>query len=363
MLRLRNATQTSVVLEWDPIELATAELRSLALYRNGAKAGAIPRPRDVTATKISGLAVDHEYTFQLVLRTSAGTHASARLAARTHKMTDLSGITVTAGVLPPPLRHALAEAVARVGARLVEGVRIDTTHFVCTEGRGRDWERAVEMNIPVVRPEWVEGCEREGRVVGVRAYYLNADPKMRNIGPVVGHQPQPPSRQRTESGAGAPRVPPASSGGDLATSRGSPQMAVPPESAGTDVSGVSPMGTVGDGQRAKEQSVPPTPPAKDARHRSGAAMESGSRDASVSPVDGVSAEEREEDEEDDEDEDEEPTGSKARTLTTPGAASGMAQSPFDSTQKEQDMPYRSGPVEDAEKRGPSDSGNFSDVAL
>src|SRR2546429_6028345 len=95
VLRCRNATQTSVVLEWDPIELATAELISLSLYRNGSKVGVIPRPTQMQSTKISGLAVDTEYTFHLVLRTSAGTYSSDKLMVRTHKMTDLSGITVT----------------------------------------------------------------------------------------------------------------------------------------------------------------------------------------------------------------------------------------------------------------------------
>jgi hypothetical protein len=52
---------------------------------------------------------------------------------------------------------------------------------VTTEGRGISWEKAVEMNIPVVRPEWVEGCERGGRIVGVRGYYLDADPRQRQV--------------------------------------------------------------------------------------------------------------------------------------------------------------------------------------
>lgn len=104
-------------------------------------------------------------------------------------MTDLSGITVTPGVLPANLKDSLADAVKRIGGKLIDTVRIDTTHFVCTEGRGPAWEKAVEMNIPVVRPEWVEGCEREGTIVSVRGYYLNADPKLRQIGPGVGaHQ-------------------------------------------------------------------------------------------------------------------------------------------------------------------------------
>ncbi|KAK2871835.1 hypothetical protein FQN49_002778 [Arthroderma sp. PD_2] len=188
VLRLKNATQTSLVLEWDPIHLATASLKSLSLYRNGSKAGSIPRPLEMLSTKISGLAIDTEYTFQLILRTSAGMFSSEKLVCRTHKMTDLSGITVTSGILPANLKESLSHAVDRIGAKLIDTVRIDTTHFVCTEGRGQAWEKAVEMNIPVVRPEWVEGCEREGTIVSVRGYYLNADPKLRQIGPGVGAQ-------------------------------------------------------------------------------------------------------------------------------------------------------------------------------
>lgn len=174
VLRCRNATQTSVVLEWDPIQLATADLIGLALYRNGQKAGNIPRPLNMHSTKISGLAVDTEYTFHLVLRTTAGTFASDKVTVRTHKMTDLSGITITTGILPAAMRENLAHAVERIGARLVDGVRIDTTHFVTTEGRGIQWEKAVEMNIPVVRPEWVEACEKNGRILGVTKFYLDA---------------------------------------------------------------------------------------------------------------------------------------------------------------------------------------------
>ncbi|KAI6369459.1 hypothetical protein MCOR25_004416 [Pyricularia grisea] len=174
VLRCRNATQTSVVLEWDPIQLATADLISLALYRNGQKAGNIPRPMNMHSTKISGLAVDTEYTFHLVLRTTAGTFSSEKVTVRTHKMTDLSGITITTGILPASMREGLAAAVERIGAKMVDSVRIDTTHFVTTEGRGIQWEKAVEMNIPVVRPEWVEACEKNGRILGVTKFYLDA---------------------------------------------------------------------------------------------------------------------------------------------------------------------------------------------
>ena len=111
-------------------------------------------------------------------------------------MTELSGIVVTPGVMAAPLRESLAGAVERIGAKIADTVRIDTTHFVCVEGRGREWENALEQNIPVVRPEWVEGCEREGRLVGVRGYYLNADPRLRQVGQGVGIQQQLQRSQR-----------------------------------------------------------------------------------------------------------------------------------------------------------------------
>ncbi|KAJ0160562.1 Cell fusion protein cfr1, partial [Colletotrichum tanaceti] len=196
ILRCRNATQTSVVLEWDPIELATADLISLSLYRNGQKAGNIPRPLQMHSTKISGLAVDTDYTFHLVLRTTAGTFSSDKVVVRTHKMTDLSGITITTGIMPASTREALTAAVERIGAKIVDSVRIDTTHFVTTEGRGLAWEKAVETNIPVVRPEWVEACEKNGRILGVTKFYLDAL-RPGPSGDELQQAPTPPQPQQT----------------------------------------------------------------------------------------------------------------------------------------------------------------------
>lgn len=185
-----------MVLEWDPVALATADLISLSLYRNGQKAGNIPRPLHMHSTKISGLAVDTEYTFHLVLRTSAGTRMSEKVAVKTHKMTDLSGITVTTGILPAAVRAKLTQAVERIGAKIVDGVRIDTTHFVTTEGRGVAWEKAVENNIPVVRPEWVAACEKSGRILGVTKFYLDAmrpgPPTEAPAAPAVPPKDEPP---------------------------------------------------------------------------------------------------------------------------------------------------------------------------
>ncbi|MCJ1476041.1 Chitin synthase, class 5 [Lambiella insularis] len=352
VLRCRNATQTSVVLEWDPITLATASLRSLSLYRNGNKAGSIPRPMDITSTKISGLAIDTEYVFHLVLRTSAGTYTSEKLHVRTHKMTDLTGITVTPGVLPAQLKFSLTTAVERIGGKLVEAVRIDTTHFVCTEGRGREWERAVEMSIPVVRPEWVEGCEREGRIVGVRGYYLNADPRLRQVGQGVGVQ-RPGAQRRTESQTSIKRMTPA-----MQTAEGG-RHDLGPSTAGTDTSGISP-GTAVNGAPSGRMEVmrePPTPPAKDKQPELPTA-------STVSPPPASVTEESEESEE------EEPARGKANHHHQASQPRDLVQSPFDSAHKSPAvLPVRGNTAEaqEAEDKGKlrqlSDGGSFTTVTL
>ena len=37
VVRVKNITQTSLILEWDPLTLRTAKLRSLDIYKNGTK--------------------------------------------------------------------------------------------------------------------------------------------------------------------------------------------------------------------------------------------------------------------------------------------------------------------------------------
>ena len=210
VLRLRNATQTSAVLEWDVIDIATAELKSLTLWRDGMRLGNIPKPLTTTTTKLSGLAIDTDYTFQLVLRTTAGTYSSEPLKIRTHKLTNLTGIAVCEGILPAEQHEKLTQIVEAIGAKPVQKrCRLDTTHFISSVPEGDEWQSAKEMNVPIVAVDWIEACQREGKIIGVRGYYLDADPALRPRGsapPTVTSPTTQSSTRFSQGGQESPRV-------------------------------------------------------------------------------------------------------------------------------------------------------------
>jgi len=180
VLQLRNVTQTSVTLEWPSIQLATAKLRSLDIYRNGQRLASIPSPLTNTSTKLSGLELNTNYSFQLILRTTAGTFPSNVLRVRTHTMTDTSGVCVCFGNVQDPVLLENAKLALRdMKARWSEKIEIDTTHFVCTTpaatpdgaqaagnssaAPGVEYQRALQLSIPVVQPHWVLACHTEQR--------------------------------------------------------------------------------------------------------------------------------------------------------------------------------------------------------
>lgn len=72
VVRLRNVTQTNVTIEWDRIDVGSAELRGLEMHRNGQRWGRVGGEygggeREKTEWKTGGLESGEEYTFQLVL--------------------------------------------------------------------------------------------------------------------------------------------------------------------------------------------------------------------------------------------------------------------------------------------------------
>lgn len=69
-METRNITQTSVCVEWEKIELGSASLRGLEMFRNGQRWGGVGvevGKREKREWKTGGLQSGDEYTFQLVL--------------------------------------------------------------------------------------------------------------------------------------------------------------------------------------------------------------------------------------------------------------------------------------------------------
>ncbi|GAA6000748.1 hypothetical protein JCM10207_004637 [Rhodosporidiobolus poonsookiae] len=181
-LSVRNTTQTSVTLEWDKLDLASASLISLLLYRNGQRLTTIPNPLTNTSTKLSGLQLDTDYSFHLVLKTSAGTFSSPIVKTRTHTIDNTTGVRVCFGLVEPEeLFDEARKAVEAMGAQAEDKIQIDTTHYIGTSsasrgnprgGPGVEYQKAVQLSIPVVSPEWLLACHRASKLVPISAYYL-----------------------------------------------------------------------------------------------------------------------------------------------------------------------------------------------
>ncbi|CAG79602.1 hypothetical protein B0I72DRAFT_143024 [Yarrowia lipolytica] len=251
VLSAKNITQTSVVLEWEPIEIAQADIKKLVLLRDGVWCGHIPNPLVRTATKLSGFGVEKKYTFQLVLYTTAGTYESNLLEIETHSMTDLRGITVCLGEIDPNMttvtESEISESLEDIHAKPLQNeVKLDTTHFVCTKPQGAQWEKAVDMNIPVVLPEWLRACKMDKKMVNVRNFYLDSDPKHRSQYKRAPGAPASPSIHQAESirstepAASAPESAPVESAPVESTSvestsvESTPAAAAPVESTATN---------------------------------------------------------------------------------------------------------------------------------
>ncbi|RSH91355.1 Chitin synthase, class 5 [Saitozyma podzolica] len=186
-LKVRSVTQTSVVLEWDKISVGSADFRALEMYKNGQRWGRVGGDfgkKEKMEWKTGGLQVGEEYSFQLVLKTTAGTYPSNQIRVRTHTMDNLTGLQIRFGPIEPPeLLAQLRSCLVEIGAKENPSVGLDTTHFVCTapngadSGRvGRDYAEALRSNLPVVNPGWLMAVAGERKLVPISNFLLPAVP-------------------------------------------------------------------------------------------------------------------------------------------------------------------------------------------
>ncbi|CEG72508.1 hypothetical protein RMATCC62417_08057 [Rhizopus microsporus] len=173
VVRVKNITQTSLILEWDSLTLHTAKLRSLDIYKNNVKL-AQHVPIDTSFIKLSGLDVDHEFEFYIVIKTTAGEYRSNTVTARTHKMDNLTGIRVAFGMFeqPEPGMTELKDLLAKMGASWTDEVTVETTHLLAQLPGGSNYEKAVQHSIPIVKPEWLVQCDRNKKIQPALPYYI-----------------------------------------------------------------------------------------------------------------------------------------------------------------------------------------------
>ncbi|GAA5821193.1 hypothetical protein JCM3770_005245 [Rhodotorula araucariae] len=218
-LRVRNTTQTSVTLEWDKLDLASAALINLSIYRNGQRLTTIPNPLSNTSTKLSGLSLDTDYSFHLVLKSSAGTFASPTVKTRTHTIDNTTGISVCFGLVEPrELAQEALRVVGELGAKSDSRIQIDTTHYIATSssspsapdsGPSVEYQKAVQLSIPIVTPEWLLACARSKKLVPISAYYLGQTNRAASLSSaqLVSAAGSPPARPVTVAVAAPPSQP------------------------------------------------------------------------------------------------------------------------------------------------------------
>ncbi|KAF9915384.1 Chitin synthase, class 5 [Lobosporangium transversale] len=174
-LRVLSLTQSTCILEWDPLVLNQASLRSLDVYKNGVKQGhSIANPFHTTKYKLQGLEIDHEYSFQIGIKTSAGALWSNEVKARTHTLENLTGTNICFGVFES--EAALEECkrlIVEIGGKWTEEVGVETTHLLCHVQGGNEYEAALQQSIPIVKPEWLKACVEHKKLQAALPYYLD----------------------------------------------------------------------------------------------------------------------------------------------------------------------------------------------
>ncbi|KAJ2706360.1 hypothetical protein FB645_001632 [Coemansia sp. IMI 203386] len=178
VIRVGHTTQTWVVIQWEPLDVASAELKSLHLYRDGQRMMqqmpvTLDLANSIAAVKTTGLDVDHEYDFMVEMRTSAGTFFSNTVTAKTHSLDNLSGICVCFGDCESQDEiNNLKETLDRIGATYADSLSFNVTHLVARYRSGSAFEDALKYNIPIVKPDWVLACEANGKLQPAIKYAL-----------------------------------------------------------------------------------------------------------------------------------------------------------------------------------------------
>ncbi|KAI8896178.1 hypothetical protein BC833DRAFT_114383 [Globomyces pollinis-pini] len=174
VIQVKNITQTSATIKWSNLVLHTASFKGIDVYRNGIKLNNLKLGNLSTQVKLTGLSIQTKYEVYIVLRTSAGSYESNRLQIETHSMENLTGLYPCFGTFSNDSDiDVLIDLVQRIGANYSNDLTNENTHLVCTLPKGPKYEKAVELNIPCVTPEFLKSCEILGKIQPAHIFYVN----------------------------------------------------------------------------------------------------------------------------------------------------------------------------------------------
>ncbi|KAI9295029.1 BRCT domain-containing protein [Neoconidiobolus thromboides FSU 785] len=171
-IKISAITQTSIVLEWEPLELFSCDLRSFTVYKKGIKMPS-SLPTQGNKLKISGLDMDTLYDLSIIMSTSSGVYTSNKVEERTLTLSNLSGINVCLDSTLSSLEiEELKKCVQRIGAKWSTEVSIETTDLLCNSTVSPNYELALQWNVAIVKPDWLKACEALGKIQPAVSYYV-----------------------------------------------------------------------------------------------------------------------------------------------------------------------------------------------
>lgn len=195
VLKIKSKLQTSITLSWDQFELGVSCLKNVTIWHKSLDAelfndgnvdedelSQVATIYNTTSNvyKMSGLNIESQHAFQLRIDTSNGLYKSDVVVGSTLSSKDFSGFNICIGALSTG-KVTIDDVRAVADALCIEHVnRIcneDTTHFLTDvaddENEVSDIHllKAKDLNIPIVTPNWLQGCVKENKLLGVKGFY------------------------------------------------------------------------------------------------------------------------------------------------------------------------------------------------
>lgn len=206
VLSVKSRLPTSIIVTWEPFSLGVSKLKNVSLWHK-----TLDKPLsnssetldqdgvfvdDVSENdlvqiatiysltnrtyQLSGLNNNSKHAFQLRIDTSNGTYCSELLVAETLSSNDLSGFSVCIGALSTgqvTVEDIKAVADALHIKNISRDCTYETTHFLTdtvddeNEEHDLQLKTAKKLNIPIVTPNWLQGCLSEKKLLGVKGFY------------------------------------------------------------------------------------------------------------------------------------------------------------------------------------------------